>query len=157
MLLELRIKNFVIIDSLKYKLHKRALTSSLVKLGLVSLSLLMLSLAFWCEKLSTDMIRTGFDKAALEAVFDISSLEPVQSILQDSGIDIEDDQLILRREIFANGKGRCFANSVQITVAKLKRIADSLVDIHGQNEHQTIINIARHRELLDSFGNLKMM
>jgi DNA repair protein RecN (Recombination protein N) len=154
MLLELRIKNFVIIDSLNISFTK-GLNILSGETGAGKSILIDALSGVLGEKLSTDMIRTGFDKAALEAVFDISSLEPVQSILQDSGIDIEDDQLILRREIFANGKGRCFANSVQITVAKLKEIADSLVDIHGQNEHQTIINIARHRELLDSFGNLQ--
>jgi len=154
MLLELRIKNFVIIDSLNISFTK-GLNILSGETGAGKSILIDALSGVLGEKLSTDMIRTGFDKATLEAVFDISSLEPVQSILQDSGIDIEDDQLILRREIFANGKGRCFANSVQITVAKLKEIADSLVDIHGQNEHQTIINIARHRELLDSFGNLQ--
>ncbi|HOQ11085.1 MAG: DNA repair protein RecN [Spirochaetes bacterium ADurb.Bin218] len=154
MLLELRIKNFVIIDSLNISFTK-GLNILSGETGAGKSILIDALSGVLGEKLSTDMIRTGFDKAALEAVFDISSLGPVQSILQDSGIDIEDDQLILRREIFANGKGRCFANSVQITVAKLKEIADSLVDIHGQNEHQTIINIARHRELLDSFGNLQ--
>ncbi|MBP9042735.1 MAG: DNA repair protein RecN [Spirochaetes bacterium] len=154
MLLELRIKNFVIIDSLNISFTK-GLNILSGETGAGKSILIDALSGVLGEKLSTDMIRTGFDKATLEAVFDISSLGPVQSILQDSGIDIEDDQLILRREIFANGKGRCFANSVQITVAKLKEIADSLVDIHGQNEHQTIINIARHRELLDSFGNLQ--
>ncbi|HON16675.1 MAG TPA: DNA repair protein RecN, partial [Spirochaetota bacterium] len=147
-------KNFVIIDSLNISFTK-GLNILSGETGAGKSILIDALSGVLGEKLSTDMIRTGFDKATLEAVFDISSLEPVQSILQDSGIDIEDDQLILRREIFANGKGRCFANSVQITVAKLKEIADSLVDIHGQNEHQTIINIARHRELLDSFGNLQ--
>jgi DNA repair protein RecN (Recombination protein N) len=106
------------------------------------------------EKMSTDMIRTGFDRASLEAVFDISALGDLKIILEESGIENEDNTLIIHRELFANGKGRCYANSVQIPVSKLKEISENLVDIHGQNEHQNIVNISRHRELLDSFGML---
>ena len=79
----------------------------------------------------------------------------LKTILDESGIENEDDTLIIHRELFANGKGRCYANSVQIPVAKLKEISENLIDIHGQNEHQNIINISRHRELLDSFGSLE--
>jgi len=154
MLLELRIKNFVIIDSLTVAFD-RGLNILSGETGAGKSILIDAISGVLGEKLSTDMIRTGFDKASLEASFDISNLPAIKSILEDSGIDVDDDQLILRREIFANGKGRCFANSIQIPIAKLKEISDSLIDIHGQNEHQTIVNISKHRELLDSFGNLK--
>ena len=71
--------------------------------------------------MSIDMIRTGFDRASLEAVFDISNLNDLKALLEESGIENEDDTLIIHRELFSNGKGRCYANSVQIPVAKLKR------------------------------------
>jgi len=153
MLLDLRIKNFVIIDSLSVTFnHGLNILSGETGAGK---SILIDALSgVLGEKMSVDMIRTGFDRASLEAVFDISSLDDLKKVLEESGIENDDDTLIIRRELFANGKGRCYANSVQIPIAKLKEISENLVDIHGQNEHQNIINIAKHRELLDSFGSL---
>lgn len=153
MLLDLRIKNFVIIDSLTVN-FTRGLNILSGETGAGKSILIDAISGVLGEKLSTDMIRTGFDRASLEASFDVSGMDELARILDEAGIDTDDDQLVLRREIFANGKGRCFANAMQIPVAKLKEISENLIDIHGQNEHQTIINIAKHRELLDSFGGL---
>jgi len=153
MLLDLRIKNFVIIDSLNIGFNQ-GLNILSGETGAGKSILIDALSGVLGEKIGTDMIRTGFDRASLEAVFDISSQPDLKKILDESGIDCEDDTLIIRRELFANGKGRCYANSVQIPVSRLKEISENLVDIHGQNEHQNIINIAKHRELLDSFGSL---
>ncbi len=153
MLLDLRIKNFVIIDSLSVSFNQ-GLNILSGETGAGKSILIDALSGVLGEKMSVDMIRTGFDRASLEAVFDISALDELKKILEESGIENEDDTLIILRELFANGKGRCYANSVQIPVAKLKEISENLIDIHGQNEHQNIINIARHRELLDSFGSL---
>jgi len=153
MLLDLRIKNFVIIDSLTVN-FTRGLNILSGETGAGKSILIDAISGVLGEKLSTDMIRTGFDKASLEASFDISGMAELAKILDEAGIDADEEQLIIRREIFANGKGRCFANSMQIPVAKLKEISENLIDIHGQNEHQTIVNISKHRELLDSFGGL---
>lgn len=153
MLLELRIKNFVIIDSLTVNFNS-GLNILSGETGAGKSILIDAISGILGEKVTTDMIRTGFDRASLEATFDISTMKPLVQLLDESGIEVEDDTLIIQREFFANGKGRCFANSVQIPLAKLKEISDFLIDIHGQNEHQTIINISKHRELLDSFGLL---
>lgn len=153
MLLDLRIKNFVIIDSLSVTFNQ-GLNILSGETGAGKSILIDALSGVLGEKMSVDMIRTGFDRASLEAVFDISSLGELKKILEESGIENEDDTLIILRELFANGKGRCYINSTQVPVAKLKEISENLIDIHGQNEHQNIINIARHRELLDSFGSL---
>ena len=153
MLLNLNIKNFVIIDSLSIAFNN-GLNILSGETGAGKSILIDALSGVLGEKVSTDMIRTGFDRASLEAVFDISALSDLKGILEESGIENEDDTLIIHRELFASGKGRCYANSVQIPVSKLKEISENLVDIHGQNEHQNIVNISRHRELLDSFGRL---
>jgi DNA repair protein RecN (Recombination protein N) len=153
MLLDLRIKNFVIIDSLTVSFNQ-GLNILSGETGAGKSILIDALSGVLGEKMSVDMIRTGFDRASLEAVFEISALTGLKKILEESGIENEDDTLIIHRELFANGKGRCYANSVQIPIAKLKEISENLIDIHGQNEHQNIINTARHRELLDSFGTL---
>ncbi len=153
MLLDLSIKNFVIIDSLTINFRK-GLNILSGETGAGKSILIDALSGVMGEKISTDMIRTGFDRASLEATFDISPAEELKHIIDDAGIEIDDDLLILRREFYATGKGRCYANSVQIPVAKLKAISEYLIDIHGQNEHHSIVKVSKHRELLDSFGSL---
>lgn len=156
MLAELRIKNFVIIEDLSVPFSK-GLNIFTGETGAGKSILIDALSGVLGEKMTTDMIRTGYDKSVLEGVFEIPSASDVRNILNDSGIDFDSDALILRRELYSSGKGRCFANSVQIPVSKLKEIADTLVDIHGQNEHQTIVNISKHRELLDAFAGHRDM
>ena len=151
MLRELRIKNFVLIEDLKLDFGN-GLNILTGETGAGKSILIDALSGVLGEKMTTDMIRTGFDRAILEGEFDIADLPQIPKILEDSGIDCDDSTLVLRRELFSNGKGRCFANASQIPVAKLKEISEYLVDIHGQNEHQNIARIAKHREILDSFG-----
>ncbi|MBN1533670.1 MAG: DNA repair protein RecN [Spirochaetes bacterium] len=151
MLCELRIKNFVIIEDLSISFN-RGLNVLTGETGAGKSILIDALSGVLGEKMTTDMIRTGFEKAMLEGSFDVSEIPQVRQILDESGIDFDNDTLILKRELYSSGKGRCFANSVQIPITKLKEISEYLVDIHGQNEHQNIININKHREMLDSFG-----
>jgi DNA repair protein RecN (Recombination protein N) len=153
MLLELRIKNFVIIDSLSVS-FTTGLNILTGETGAGKSILIDAISGILGEKVTTDMIRTGFDRASIEATFDTSKMPEVKALLDESGIASDDDTLIIQREFFANGKGRCFANATQIPLNRLKEISEYLIDIHGQNEHQNIVNIAKHRELLDSFGSL---
>jgi len=151
MLNELRIKNFVIIDDLKIQFgHGLNILTGETGAGK---SILIDALSgVLGDRMTTDQIRTGFERATLEGVFEIGALPQVKSILEESGIDCDDDTLVLRREIYTNGKGRSFANSAQIPISKLQEIGEYLVDIHGQNEHQNIMKVARHREMLDSYA-----
>ncbi|HDP79948.1 MAG TPA: DNA repair protein RecN, partial [Spirochaetes bacterium] len=151
MLKELRIKNFVIIDDLRIQFGP-GLNILTGETGAGKSILIDAMSGILGDKMTTDLIRSGFERAVLEGLFDITGLPHVRQILDDSGIDCDDNTLALRREIYANGRGRCFANSTQIPIAKLQEISEYLVDIHGQNEHQTIVKIARHRELLDGFA-----
>ena len=156
MLAELRIKNFVIIEDITITFEK-GLNILSGETGAGKSILIDAISGVLGEKMTVDMIRTGFEKAVLEGVFDISGLKGAIEILADSGIDCDDDTLIIRRELYASGKGRCFMNSVQVPVQKLKEISECLIDIHGQNENQTIVNISKHRELLDNFASLAQL
>jgi DNA repair protein RecN (Recombination protein N) len=150
MLRELRIKNFVLIEELTLEFGE-GLNILTGETGAGKSILIDAISGVLGEKMSTDMIRSGCDRAVIEGVFDLADKSAVKTLLYDAGIDA-DQELILRRELYASGKGRCFANATQIPVAKMKEISDFLMDIHGQNEHQNIVRIAAHRELLDSFG-----
>lgn len=154
MLNELIIRNFAIIENLSVSFSK-GLNILTGETGAGKSILIDALSGVLGEKMTTDMIRSGCEKATLEGIFDVSNSPDLKKILDESGIDADENRLILRRELYASGRGRCFVNSVNVPVTKLKEISDNLVDIHGQNEHQNIVKIARHRELLDNFAGTR--
>ncbi|MFA6438048.1 MAG: AAA family ATPase [Bacteriovoracaceae bacterium] len=103
------------------------------------------------ERASTDMIRTGAEKAIVEGLFDVASNERVAEILKVNENDPA-DELIVRRELTAKGQSRCFVNDSPVSVSLLKEIGDALVDLHGQHEHQSLLHPETHIEFLDDFG-----
>jgi DNA repair protein RecN (Recombination protein N) len=105
-------------------------------------------------RMSNDVVRTGMDKATVEAIFDISGLPELQQVLQQKGLD-GDKEIILRREISLKTPSRAFFNDTPITITTLSDIGDYLVDIHSQNEHQSLLKKEMHRYFLDAYGNLE--
>ena len=156
MLNRLRIKNFVLIEDLEID-FKNGLNVLTGETGAGKSILIDAISAVLGDKMTTDVIRTGFERATIEGDFDIGGIPNIKSVLDDAGIDCDDDTLVLRRELYSSGKGRSFANSLQIPVSKLLEIGESLIDIHGQNEHQNISKVAKHREILDRFAGLETL
>ena len=109
------------------------------------------------DKASADVIRTGAEKAAISAVFEIEAgaEKTVGEILENNGIDSDqdDESIILRREIAAGGKGRVFVNNQPATVAVLRQLAPFLATIHAQNESLLSFDAPTRLRLLDSFAN----
>ncbi len=103
------------------------------------------------ERASSEMIRSGSDKAVVEGVFDIRNNSRIAEILRSSENDIT-EELIIRREVTAKGQSRCFVNDSPVSVSLLKEIGDALVDLHGQHEHQSLLRSDTHIEFLDNFG-----
>lgn len=97
-----------------------------------------------------DSIRDGAQKTTIQAVFNIEQNNSARSIAQDMGIDV-DDQIIFTRQIFINGKNICRINSTLVTVQDLKLLGSVLVDIHGQHEHQYLLNTNTHIKYLDKY------
>ena len=98
-----------------------------------------------------EMIRRGEEQASVEAVFSIDD-KKIEKILDDMGIEYgEDNTLVIRRTLHQNGKSVCKVNGTTVTVGQLKEISSSLVDFHGQHEHQSLLNQNKHIELLDKF------
>ena len=102
------------------------------------------------DKASSDAIRHGTDKAVVSAVFEADS-PAMAAVLETNGIDSEDEQLILRREIAAGGKGRVFINNQPATVTVLKQLAPYLAVIHAQNVAVLAFDAASRLALLDAF------
>ena len=156
MLTELRIQDFAVIDRLSVNLGPglNALTGETGAGKSIIVGALSLILG---ERASADVVRTGADRAIVEGVFDVGSIEPVQRILADNGIELEDGLLIIRREINANGRGRVWVNGAASTVSLLAQLGTYLVDLHGQHEHQSLLHAAQQRALLDAYANAEAL
>jgi DNA repair protein RecN (Recombination protein N) len=108
------------------------------------------------ERLSRDLIRTGKEKAVVEAVFQVDNSK-MSDIFEELGIMPEDDgTLIISREFTLSGKNTCRINGKMATVSMLKEIGRRLVDIHGQHDNQSLLRTESHIDLLDSFGGEKI-
>jgi DNA repair protein RecN (Recombination protein N) len=106
------------------------------------------------QRASPDLIRTGQTKSIIEATFDISKLPDVKKWLRENEFD-EAEQLIIRREISKQSAARAFINDSPATISSLKELGDLLIDLHGQHEHQSLLQPERHRNFLDSYAGVQ--
>lgn len=103
------------------------------------------------ERASLEMIRYGEEKSLIQGIFRIEDPAVVEK-LQEFGVEVVEDELMIQRELLQNGKSNCRINGQLATVALLKQIGPYLIDIHGQNEHFLLLN----EGLLDEFAHHQM-
>lgn len=103
---------------------------------------------------NVQMIRQGTNKAQVEATFHITQAE-IQEKLDDMGIDLEDGELIIQREILANGKSRARMNGSLVSQTDLSALGDLLIQFHGQSEQVLLRDIKSHIRMLDAMGSLQ--
>ena len=153
MLTELRIRNFAIIDALTLPLAPgfNVLTG---ETG-AGKSIIVGALGFLLgERGTSDLIRTGADKASVEGIFDASGDSDLIALLDARGVDVDDPTtIVLRREIVSSGRTRAWINSATTTAAVLAEIGRELVSLHGQHEAQTLLDEESQRAILDAFGS----
>ncbi len=106
---------------------------------------------------SPEVIRTSEKRCLVEAIFQLQPHHRCLPLLDAMGIDAEQGELIVRREVVANGRSRCFVNGLAVTVRSLLELARALVDLHGQHDHQSLLYTERHIDFLDGFGNLEKL
>ncbi|MGI4851087.1 MAG: DNA repair protein RecN [Janthinobacterium lividum] len=104
------------------------------------------------ERASPSLIRTGETQATVTAEFDLSEASPIHQTLKDLDLTLEGSELLLRRVLTADGKSRAFMNDQSISLTLLKKLGESLVEIHGQFDQ--LLNASTHRRYLDNFGQL---
>ncbi len=104
------------------------------------------------ERTSRDIIRTGTDSAKVYAVFEEIS-DSAKIILEENGIDCEDDVLIVNRTINRDGRNVCRINGTPVTVNMLKAVTGELLDIHGQHDNQALLNPDKHCDFIDAFAD----
>jgi DNA repair protein RecN (Recombination protein N) len=156
-LAELRLENYAVIDNvaIEFAPGLNLLTGETGAGKSILIDALGLLLG---EKASSDVIRTGAERAVLAAVFESegAAARAIETILETNGLDAENGSLILRREIAPGGKGRVFINNQPGTVAVLKQIAPHLAVIHAQNESIANFDAAARQELLDAYAGVEL-
>jgi len=109
------------------------------------------------ERADKELVRNGTYKARVEGVFSIENNKLISNLLDENDIDNEEDMLFIVREISSEGKSVSRINGSLVTLATLKKIADKLADIHGQHEHQLLLNPENHLDFLDGFGGREIL
>jgi DNA repair protein RecN (Recombination protein N) len=156
-LAELRLENYAVIDNvaIEFAPGLNLLTGETGAGKSILIDALGLLLG---EKASSDVIRTGAERAVVAAVFesDGAAARSIEGILETNGLDAENGSLILRREIAPGGKGRVFINNQPATVAVLRQIAPHLAVIHAQNESIVHFDAAARQDLLDAYAGVEV-
>ncbi|MBR4560014.1 MAG: DNA repair protein RecN [Fibrobacter sp.] len=121
-------------------------------------SVLLKSLRIVCgDKAQATMVRTGEEKAVVEATFDIANEPQVKKVLEELELD-SDDELIIRREIQENGKSRARVNGAVVALPDLQRLGEELIQMHGQSEQILLRDTRTHTKMLDDYaGNAELL
>lgn len=152
MLSELSIRNFAIIEQLEVSFDE-GLTVLTGETGAGKSIIIDAVQLLVGGRGSQEFIRHGANKAELEGMFIIEEENhPIFEKLNDFGIDVEDGNIILRRDINSNGKTSCRVNGKLVTIASLREIGSQIIDIHGQHDNQELMQERRHIHLLDQFA-----
>lgn len=152
MLQELIIQNFAIIHELSLSFHEGMIvltgeTGAGKSIIIDAVSLLA------GGRGSNEFVRHGEKKCVLEALFKFGENKETAQVLNELGIDAEDGTVILQREIHTSGRNVCRANGTLVTTAALRKIGETLIDIHGQNEHQELMQADKHIGFLDQYAS----
>ena len=152
MLQELSIKNFAIIDSIALSFEE-GLTVLSGETGAGKSIIIDAIHLLVGGRGSSEFVRHGEKKAEIEGLFLLDDpRHPCHAKASEFGIDIEEGMIVLRRDISSTGKSVCRVNGKLVTIATMREIGSTLIDIHGQHEHQELMNEHLHLTLLDQFG-----
>ncbi|MFJ8237022.1 DNA repair protein RecN [Ureibacillus sp. NPDC094379] len=152
MLKEISIRNFAIIDDLTVNFSE-GLTVLTGETGAGKSIIIDAVHLLAGGRASHEFIRHGAKRAELTGLFQINNEHhPIYDKLLDTGIEIEEDTVILRRDINENGKSVCRVNGKLVPLSILREIGSTLIDIHGQHENQELMDEKRHINMLDYFA-----
>ncbi|PYZ98568.1 DNA repair protein RecN [Alteribacter lacisalsi] len=152
MLVELSIRNFAIIDHVTVPFEE-GLTVLTGETG-AGKSIIIDAIGLLIGgRGSVEFVRHGSKRAEIEGLFSLENHDEIEPLLTDIGIGLSDDSMVvIRREISKQGKSICRVNGKLVTLASLRQVGQLLVDIHGQHEHQQLLQVDRHLFLLDRFA-----
>jgi len=150
---EIGIRNFVLIDTLRLEWERglNVLTGETGAGKSIVLDAIGLLLG---DRFKSDSVRQGAERSEIDGIFEAPKTPAFRRWSNDLGFDAS-DELVIRREGYADGRSRAFLNDRPVTLSALQTLRGFLVDVHGQNEHQQILKPAVQRELLDRFAGLE--
>ncbi|MEW6619475.1 MAG: DNA repair protein RecN [bacterium] len=151
MLSRLHIKDFVLIDDLEIEFSP-GLNIFTGETGAGKTIIIDAINTVLGERVKTDYIRTGSEKSVISALFEIKENSVIKNLLETYGIPLSDQNLLLEREILSSGKHLCRINGKLVTLNVLAQLGENLVDIHGQHQHQSLLNQNTQLNLLDEYG-----
>ena len=151
MLIQLNIKQFGIIESATIEL-KNGLTVLSGETGAGKSMILAAISQLSGQRTSTSYIRYGEEKASVEGVFDFPKNKEIINIFKDLDLDLEDEVIIIRRDIYSSGKSVCRINGTIVNLSTLKNVAVYLLDMHEQHDNQILLVEKNHLNLIDSFN-----
>ncbi len=151
MLVELVIENYAVVERLRVRFHRglnllTGETGSGKSIVVDALGLLLGGRA------SAEAVRSGSERARISGLFEVPANARFKQIVEAAGIGIEEDELLVEREILANGKSRAFLASRMVTASLLRDLAPLLGDIHGQHEQQELFSAIAQRAMLDAYA-----
>ena len=154
MLVELAIENYAVADRLRLRFHGglnllTGETGSGKSIVVDALALL------FGGRASADVVRSGEERARISGRFAPPASESLSALLEEAGLETEDGELLVEREILSNGKSRAYAGSRPVTLALLKELAPLLGDIHGQHDQQLLFSPAAQLQMLDGFAGTR--
>jgi DNA repair protein RecN (Recombination protein N) len=151
MLVELMVENYAVIEQVRVRFHRglnllTGETGSGKSMIVDALGLLL------GARTSAGMVRAGAERARIAGIFEVAPTPAMLSTLEEAGIETEDHELLIEREIMIGGKSRAFVGNRPATVALLKELGAHLADIHGQHDQQQLFSSDTQQDLLDAFA-----
>ena len=150
MLVELRIRNVAVIDTVSLPLAGglNVLTGETGAGKSLIIGALGMLLG---ERAAADRVRGGSEKATVEGVFDIRGVAALRMLLDERGIEVDDDLVVLKREVGSNGRSRAWVNGSAVTASVLADVGGRLVSVHGQHDSRQLVDTDHQREVLDAY------
>src|SRR5579862_8261246 len=156
MLLELAVENYAVVERLRVRLHAglnllTGETGSGKSIVVDALGLLLGGRA------SGEMVRTGAARARVAGIFEVRDSAALRRVIEPAGLEMEEGELLLEREVQAEGKSRAWVGSRPVAVSVLRELAPFLADIHGQHDQQLLFAPEAQREMLDAFAGAQKL
>ncbi|HTY04997.1 MAG TPA: DNA repair protein RecN [Gemmatimonadales bacterium] len=108
------------------------------------------------ERASADVVRPGAEKTVVEGAFDLPPRAPARAVAEGLGVDLADDTLVIRREVYPEGRSRAWVNGSPTTIGVLAQLGAALVDLHGQHETQSLVRGEAQAEILDAYAGAEV-